>query len=415
MNIAMFTDAYWPRVNGVSVSIESFSRALIRAGHKVVIVTAEYPYGIGVPPHTANPQHFLGVDDEPELFRVPSRGVLMSKEDRLAKSHSWFRVAKKMHAFKPDIIHVHTEFSIGIFGLNYAALYGVPVVYTMHTMWEEYIGNYIPLLPKWLLRIIARIILKATIARVDGVIAPSPQLKEIILSYRAKKPIWSVPTGIDPRIFTVRERDKKAYYKNLLKTYPKLTEKRILLFAGRITEEKNISFLIDTFALIQSKHPDTMLFFAGDGPQADLYREEVQEKGLEEVCIFAGYLERRELALLYALATVFVFPSCTETQGLVTIEAMLSGLPVVAVGKMGTLNVMGGDNGGFMVKNNVKEFADRVCQLLENPRLHRAKSREAKIHAQDWTIDSMTKRLEAVYTELRSSYSSTRRKSLKPR
>jgi glycosyltransferase involved in cell wall biosynthesis len=97
------------------------------------------------------------------------------------------------------------------------------------------------------------------------------------------------------------------------------------------------------------------------------------------------------------MSDIFVFPSLTETQGMVTIEAMLSGIPVVAIGEMGTLEVMHGDNGGFMVKNDKDEFISRVFELLEDDDLSRRKVAEAKVHAQSWTIDVMAKELERIY------------------
>jgi glycosyltransferase involved in cell wall biosynthesis len=116
-------------------------------------------------------------------------------------------------------------------------------------------------------------------------------------------------------------------------------------------------------------------------------------------------LTRKDLALTYAISTIFVFPSLTETQGLVTIEAMLSGTPVVAIGEMGTIMVMGGNNGGFMVKNDPDEFARRVFDLLEDQDLYQRKILEAKSHAKAWTIDSLTEKLIQIYREAIKSFS----------
>jgi glycosyltransferase involved in cell wall biosynthesis len=128
------------------------------------------------------------------------------------------------------------------------------------------------------------------------------------------------------------------------------------------------------------------------------------KSGVEDSCVFTGYLERGDLALTYKISELFVFPSLTDTQGLVTLEAMLSGTPVVAIGALGTLMVMGGDNGGFMVKNDAAEFAARILELLENPELRRHKSCEAKIHARSWSIDELTKKLLEIYETTVSSY-----------
>lgn len=405
----MFTDAYWPRTNGVTVSIESFSRALIRAGHSVLIVAADYPYNMGFSLLSVPPKPLKDPADEPDLMRVPSRPVLISKEDRLAKSRMWFKVAKRLNSFKPDIIHVHTEFTIGIFGLNYASLYGIPLIYTAHTMWEEYAANYIPYLPSWILKAIARTVLKTTMRRADAIISPSSQMAGVIERYKIKRRVWQLPTGIDPRLFTHGKEELAAFRARLDERFPRMAGARILLFAGRVTAEKNISMLVAAFARIHRRVGDTILFLAGDGPHIDQYRDEAKEAGVLDACVFSGYIERHELALLYGVSTVFTFPSRTETQGLVTIEAMLSGVPVVAVGEMGTINVMGGDNGGFMVANDPEVFADRVVQLLEDPTLHARKVLEAREHAKSWTIDSMCGRLEAIYHETIVEYNASPR------
>ena len=152
------------------------------------------------------------------------------------------------------------------------------------------------------------------------------------------------------------------------------------------------------------KIPDSVLLIAGNGPDLPLFEEEASSLGIGDKCVFTGYLDRKDLALVYAMSEVFVFPSLTETQGLVTIEAMLSGTPVVAIGEMGTITVMGGDNGGFMVKNDPKEFTDRVVELLSDSSLYARKVEDAQKHAQNWTIGTMTGRLEKIYAVTLKSY-----------
>jgi glycogen synthase len=125
---------------------------------------------------------------------------------------------------------------------------------------------------------------------------------------------------------------------------------------------------------------------------------------VESSCVFTGYLERSLLSLVYSISDIFVFPSLTDTQGLVTLEAMFSGIPVVAIGALGTLMVMGGDNGGFMVKDDQQEFTARVLDLLENEELYREKSEEARRHAMTWSIGEITRKLADIYKETVASY-----------
>ena len=142
---------------------------------------------------------------------------------------------------------------------------------------------------------------------------------------------------------------------------------------------------------------DVALLFAGGGPAREQTEAYAKRAGVAEKCVFMGYVEHDELPLVYASAEVFVFPSKTETQGLCTIEAMGVGLPVVAVGEMGTRDVMRGDHGGFMVGNDKAEFAQAVLRLLDDPRLRASKSAEAEDWARQYRIEVTTKRLARLY------------------
>ena len=138
----------------------------------------------------------------------------------------------------------------------------------------------------------------------------------------------------------------------------------------------------------------------GGGPYLDELKELAKEKGLEKSVCFTGYITSKDVIYLYRMAQVFVFPSKTDTQGLVTIEAMMAGLPVVAIGELGTVDVMQGDNGGFMVHDDVNEFSEKVVALLKNPKLRRQKAEEGKVWSQQWKISSLTPRLISCYERI---------------
>jgi len=400
MKIAMFTDAYWPRINGVTVSVDTFSLALIKAGHEVMIVCSEYPV-VSMASAIAPVQN-LREDPAREhlkILRVPSFKLFFSKEDRLAKLHKRYWVNKELDAFGPDVVHINTEFVLADVGFRYAKKRSIPSVYTFHTFWEDYAINYFPLIPEFLLRRSIRHYLKFVLKRSDVIIVPTFQIEEVVRNFHVKKEIRRLPTGIDPVLFQHSAKEME-YFRDLIEEkYPVIRGKRILLFAGRVAKEKNLSLIIQMFPELLAKHADLVLMIAGDGPWQDNYIEEARASGVGENCIFTGYMERKDLSLMYAISHIFVMPSLTETQGLVTIEAMLSGIPVVAVGAMGTLQVMEGDRGGFMVQNNKDEFRDKVLQLLEDDDLYKRKSEDARLHAQRWTIGSLTEKLLEIYRE----------------
>jgi glycosyltransferase involved in cell wall biosynthesis len=404
MKIVMFTDAYWPRVNGVTVSVDSFSRALIKKGHQVVIVCSCYPENKASSHISSVPTDGIRDEHSPILIRVPSFPALVSKEDRIAKFHKWFWLSNQLQEFKPDILHINSEFVIGEFGFYYGKLHKVPVVYTFHTLWEDYFVNYVPFVPDFFLKFVARKLIKNMASRADTIIAPSDQILEVLKRYKIKRPADLLPTGIDPDIFNVDTETAALFRETLEKKYPAICNRRILLFAGRIGKEKNLSFLLQIMPAILAKHPDVVLVIAGNGPELPDFVAEATSLGIASSCVFTGYMDRKHLACAYAIAEIFVFPSLTETQGLVTIESMLSGTPVVAIGAMGTINTMGGDNGGFMVKNDPDEFVARVHDLLDNRALYEEKAASAVRHAQAWTIDTMAARLEEIYQQTLLSY-----------
>jgi glycosyltransferase involved in cell wall biosynthesis len=399
MKIAMFTDAYWPRVNGVTVSVDTFSLALVKAGHAVMIVCSEYPVASMT---DSIAEGVVTVDPAREhlkLLRVPSRSVFFSSEDRAAKLSKRGWVEQELDAFSPDLVHINTEFLIAGFGFGYAKKRRIPAVYTFHTIWEDYAINYFPYIPDCILRFGIRRWQKLLLKKADLIIVPTPQIEEMVKTYGVKKETRRLPTGVDPALFKHNGEELAGFRAGMEKKYPVVRGKRLLLFAGRVSKEKNISFIINIFPELLAKHSDLALVIAGNGPYLDYFKDEAKRRGVGESCVFTGYLERSELSLLYGISHVFLLPSLTETQGLVTIEAMLSGIPVVAIGVLGTVQVMGGDNGGFMVKNDSAEFRDRVLDLLGDGELYRKKAEEARRHARGWTVEGLTEKLLDIYRE----------------
>jgi len=253
-------------------------------------------------------------------------------------------------------------------------------------------------------KFITRGALKNILFRSYRVIVPTPQINDVVHRYRPRTKTFLLPTGIEPELFEHDEAEGLEFRERLEGLFPRLKGKRILLSVGRVAKEKNLGFLINILPKILAKHPDAALVIAGNGPDLDYFQEEVKKAGMEESCVFTGNVERRDLALIYAISEIFLFPSLTDTQGLVTLEAMLSGTPVVAIGALGTLMVMGGDNGGFMVKNSEKEFTGRVLELLSDRELRHNKSIEARKHARSWSIDELTKKLLIIYKTTMEEY-----------
>jgi glycosyltransferase involved in cell wall biosynthesis len=400
----MFTDAYWPRVNGVTVSVETFASALITRGHDILIVCPFYPENSNVSRFSLEKSEVHRGIPESCVIRVPSIPIFISKEDRLSSSHKLFWVYKKISKFKPDIIHIQSEFVTADFGFFCARVLKTPAIYTFHTLWEEYVRNYLPHVPFFILRIMLKLIVGRAFKLAFRVIVPSITVRDAALSFKPKHSPFVLPTGFDPKLFEYTQYEVDDFKSSFETRYPQIKNKKILLYAGRIGKEKNIDFLLDIAPTIFKTHKDTIFLVVGNGPDLFEYKERCDDLNLQDDIIFTGYMDRKVLCLTYLISKIFVFPSLTETQGLVTIEAMFCGLPVVAIGVQGTADVMKGDNGGFMVKNDKLEFTDRVRCLLDNENLYRQKSAEAKEYAKQWSIDILSEKLETIYTESIKDY-----------
>ena len=388
MRIAIVSDCYWPRVNGVTVSVQSYSEQLIKLGHEVLLLCPSYPTSWGAVPAEA------------WVKRLHSGNNLVSSEDRLVSLAAFPAFFRALDRFNPDVIHVNTEFTANIAARIYVKARGYPLLVTSHTDWEDYICNYIRFVDPRLMRATARFIMRILFRSPEVVITPSRNQLRRLKGYNIRKRFVVIPTGI-PSIFMPKGKDEIARYREGLDArFPVLRGKRIMLFAGRITIEKDAKFLIPVLRRVLARKRDVALVFAGDGPAKALLESTIHYAKLSDHCAFMGYVSRSELPLVYAASDVFVFPSKTETQGLCTIEAMGAGLPVVAIGEMGTLDVMRGDNGGFMVNNDVAEFAAATLRLLEDEALRAAKSKEAVEWAKQYRIEVTTQRLVRLYKVL---------------
>ncbi len=389
MKIAIVTDVYWPRVNGLVVSIDAFKASLEILGHEVGVFTNRY-------------NRYDQRDDRAKGRRNIHRFISMasplySKEDHVVAPQAWPAVYNALTYFRPDVVHVQTEFTIGQIGKFFARRNKIALVMSSHTHYEMYV-KYVPIYPKVLAKIIARYFMWHCFRNATELIVPSQHFRDVMIRYGLRsRRLHVIPTGLDLRNFTCDPVDREIFLKEFRDQHPAFRNRRFLLFVGRIGQEKNIDLLLDVMDLVIAKQPDILLVMVGDGPYRHAFHRVVFRRNLQHHFLFTGFVDHFKLKYLYSQSRVFVFPSVSETQGLVTVEAMASGTPVVAVGEMGTYYVMQGDNGGFMVPNDYRHFADKVLLLLENPELREQKSQEALQYAKKWASDKMTSTLVGVY------------------
>ena len=386
MKIVYATDNYWPRTSGIAVSIDAFRDALVDLGHEVYIFAPDYP----------GAREFDRKAGNANVYRFPSLKLFFLDEDRLVSPLQKRAIYTAMTSIGPDIIHAHTEFNMGIYSSRYAGKNNIPLVFTVHTHWDEY-GNYVSLFPNFITQRVGVNIRRFPFKYGDLVIAPSDAMKAILLSRCTTKPIRTVPTGIAKNDFGGAITANRCDIREIINSEIDLTGKKVLLFVGRIGIEKNIGFLIDVVERIVPLVPNVLLMIVGDGPFRSSLEGLVKQRDLERYVFFAGYIPREKLKHVYAFADVFVFASKTETQGLVILESMQCGTPVVAIGELGTKDILRNDTGGFMVHDDIDEFCQRTLLLLKNQDVYRKKSGEATEYARSWTSETTALKMQALY------------------
>lgn len=387
MNILLLTDVYFPRVNGVSTSIRIFAESLQRLGHAVTIVAPDYGC------HSGQEKH-----DPPgtyEVIRVASRKIFFDPEDHLMRASGLRALLPKLLLRHWDVIHIHTPFSAHRFGVRLARFHGTPTVETYHTFFEEYVALYLPWLPTSMLRAFARWLSRRMCHEVDHLIVPSQQMVGVLASYGITTPHTVLPTGIDLEQFSggsgLRFRRQHGI----------AAERPTLVTVSRLAREKNIAFLLRMLQRLVPAFPEVLFIVAGEGPDAGRLREMAVQLGLSDNVMFLGNLDRAtELLDCYRAGDVFVFASPTETQGLVLIEAMATGVPIVSTAVMGTATVLTGALSALISEEDVDAFADAVARVLRSPGLRAEMSKASHQDAQRWSAQHWMQEAVGLYARL---------------
>jgi 1,2-diacylglycerol 3-alpha-glucosyltransferase len=419
MRIAIFTDTYYPEVNGVVVSIMNSTRLLAEKGHKIRIFAPSYTKG-----------RDKGTDALPILHknirveRYFSLPLATYKDVRIVLPNV-YTIIKKVNAFKPDIIHVHTPSNMGITGITAGKMLKVPVMGTFHTLVTEQL-TYVSLarltgfdklrekiqdrlsgsdrtgFRRLLMRQLKvtrikkdrkgskgtgseRVVwyyLAKFYNRCDCIVTPTAVIKEELVSHGvAGKKICVVSNGIDLNKF-----DPKKDY----------ALKNIIVHVGRVGFEKNIDVVIKAFKTVAKENPKLKLVIAGSGPAEESLKRLTKRLRLTEKVIFVGYIEHSGLKDLLAESDVFVTASTMETQGLVILEAMASGLPVVGVRKYAIPEMVKEWRNGFIAEPfKPQQMAHYISLLLKDKtlrqRIGRTNVHDAKKHDLCMTVRKLHK------------------------
>lgn len=398
MKVGMFVNYYTPSKGGMETSVINLCKGLNQAGHETFVFAPEYPNY---------------ADKEKNIFRYKSIHFSYSGYFYVIPILFGFKFGLKAESFyviptpfcskmdsivenlNLDIIHSHQPYSLGNEALRLAKKLNIPLVFTYHIRYEDYC-HYIPFVPKSISQKYIKKITTNYSNKCDVVIAPSTAIKKLLIDHQIRSPISIIPSGIDIDNFA-----KDAGQREKIREKYQIKNGDVaLVTACRLTEEKNVKFLVESFNKIKKSCHNAKFIIVGDGAVKKDLEKMVKGFGIESDVIFTGLVNKEEIVSLYQESDIFVFASLTETQGLVAVEAMASGLPVIAIKASGIEDMVQSGEDGILTGNSIDEFTGAVTKVINDKSLREELSKRAKINSKKFTIEIWTEKMVKLYQSL---------------
>ena len=379
MRIGLFTDAYFPIIGGVSVSVRTLRDELEKLGHEVFIITNNHDNAV----------------EEKNVVRAGGRKLPMKVMGEFRVGKVTRAKVKEIASLNLDIIHCHTEFTMGRLGRKVAKKYNLPVVHTYHTMYEDYI-HFISKIFARPLKAISKRFSRNFANSVDEVVFPTIKVKRTFDEYGYKKASHIIPTGIYLERFSKSTVNQHEIIQ-LKEKYGLRHDDFVILFLGRISREKSIEELLREF--IHIKKDKVKLVIVGGGPDSDYFKKIVKELGIENNVIFTGMIEPTSVAKYYHLGDLFVNFSVTETQGLTYYEALASCVPLVVKYDHNLEGLIDNGVNGFSFTDN-KEFSILVESIISDKELHEKLKSNSCSSVEKFSAVNYAKSIEAIYKKL---------------
>lgn len=380
MNIALFSDCYLPSKNGVVTVVEQLRESLTLKGHNVVVITVE------------NEQK---EEEAPYIYRAVSVPAGMGMKDQFF-GFPWLpKVLKYLKKNNIELIHCHTEFIMGITGFQAAQRLHIPCVATMHTMWDDYYRFYLPgaaIIPVSLIHIILRSYYKKFHAIVGVSVKTYKYCKETISS---KSTTVVIPNAMDASKFSARPCTQAEKAETRAKLGIKDSD-FVCLFVGRIGEEKRIFELIRAAGNAVLKNKNIKLLFIGDGPAMTACKEIVEQNGIKENVVFTGFLDWSLLHSYYSIANLFMTASLSEMHSMTILEALISGLPIVARDDLSFYDTIHHGENGYLASTD-EELTDYIVKLADDENLCKKFCQKSHEISKGYTPELFTERYLALY------------------
>ena len=392
MHIAHYTNFYHPIVNGVVHSVSLYRKALSRMGHNVFVFA----------------QHAMDYEDEePFIFRYPAVPI-PRQGDMSAAIPIAPHIDRLLPSLKLDVIHTHHPFLLGQIAALKSEELDIPLVFTFHTRYRDY-THYFPLDADFVQDFIKTAVdtwMGDFMEKCHHIIVPSDSMREILKNgYGISDRITVIPTGIELEPYLNVDRD-------LMRQRYAWMDKTVMIFVGRLAPEKNIDTLLVAAAEAMKHREDLFLALVGDGPSKNDLIDRARSLGIFDRAAFVGKVPFDEIPSLLKAADLFAFASITETQGLVTMEAMAAGLPVAAVDATGTRDVVTDGVEGFLTDNDPLALAGAIRKILEHPESLGAFQEAAEKKARQFDLNFLANKMVNVYSEAIEDQKSGKKVSL---
>jgi glycosyltransferase involved in cell wall biosynthesis len=379
VRIAQFTNAYMPVISGVVRSVSLFRKALNDLGHIVFVFAQENNYE----------------DDEPFIFRYPSLPLPLQQVDVSAAIPVSPFMDRLFPALKPEVVHTHHPVLLGQAAASKAREYELPLVFTFHTQYREY-THYVPLPQEAVQNFLRDAVdnwLRDYMRKCQHIVVPSQSMLDILVrEYGLRSRYTIIPTGIDLGPF--RDADGE-----LLRAEKGWETEWVMISIGRLAQEKNWRTLLKATALVIQDYPVLRLVILGDGPERNNLQHFSSKLGISDNVSFIGEVPFDQVPKYLKAADFFGFASTSETQGLVTLEALSAGLPVIAVNGTGTRDILEHDRQGKLVDDNPHALAGAIRGLLEEEGLIGRFQAAALERAKEFDIHVLAKRMVDVYLQ----------------
>lgn len=380
MNILILTNTFTPHVGGVARSVEAFTEEYRKRGHRVLIVAPEFP---------EMPQ------DEVDVVRINAIQNFNASDFSVALPiHP--QLSETIDAFRPDVVHSQHPFLLGNTALRLARHRELPLVFTHHTLYEQY-THYVPGNSPALKRFVIELATRyANLS--DQVFAPSESIRDLLLERGVRKPIAVVPTGVCLEKFA--RGDGEAMRREL--GIP--ADAFVVGHLGRLAPEKNLEFLTRAVVDFISRNSRAHFLVVGTGPSEDAIREAFADSGMEAKLHTVGILQQQQLTDALHAMDLFAFASTSETQGMVLTEAMAAGLPVVALDAPGAREVVrDGRNGRLLPEATVTTFSAALQWVSDLPAEKLQGLKQAALAtAEDFSMPNSADKALACYEALES-------------